>query len=304
MGEKRMVGRLLGRRRELVLKNKNYKKIRAARKALKNFLKAEYQAANFATNWGWFIFGLVIILITIIGLGFSANDGGAVGFISLWLSIWSFGCFALLEKVFIAFKEALSGSLAGIVRTIGLAVFSFPFVAGEVIGISILAEQIGYAATIGLALQGVLALAFYQWLQAPTHAGRKLMDEIEGFRLYLEVAEQPRLEALHPPKETLDLFERYLPYALALDVENAWCTRFESQIAAATAGPSEGRYRPRWYSGRSWDSGRSLTDLGKTLGQSLGAAAGAAATAPGSSSGSGGGGSSGGGGGGGGGSGW
>jgi uncharacterized membrane protein len=105
---------------------------------------------------------------------------------------------------------------------------------------------------------------------------------------------------LHPPEKTPELFERYLPYALALDCENEWNAKFAAVLAAAAAAGVAG---PAWYSGRHWDGGRSgsFTD---SIGRSLAASAAAAATAPGKSSGSRGGGFSGGGGGGGGGSGW
>jgi uncharacterized membrane protein len=132
------------------------------------------------------------------------------------------------------------------------------------------------------------------------------MDEIEGFRLYLGVAEEARLEALHPPEETPQTFEKFLPYALALDVENEWCERFARQAAEARqAGVSQSAYRPSWYRGGSFGPSN-LSGLGHALGQGLSGAASAASRPPGSRGGGGssGGGSSGGGGGGGGGSGW
>jgi hypothetical protein len=67
---------------------------------------------------------------------------------------------------------------------------------------------------------------FYELLKAPTRIGRLTLDEIEGFRLYLSVAEEDRLNLLHPPDETPELFEKFLPYAMALDVENQWGERF------------------------------------------------------------------------------
>ena len=148
---------------------------------------------------------------------------------------------------------------------------------------------------------GLLNVIFYQLLRAPTEMGQKLLDQIEGFRLYLSTAEEERLKVLHPPEKTPELFERYLPYALALDCENEWNAKFAAVLAAAAAAGAAG---PAWYSGRQWNAGRS-GGFTESLGRSLAASAAAASTAPGSSSsGSGGGGSSGGGGGGGGGSGW
>jgi uncharacterized membrane protein len=144
-------------------------------------------------------------------------------------------------------------------------------------------------------------VVFFFLLKRPTLAGRKLMDEIEGFRMYLGAAEEERLKFMHPPEKTPQLFEKLLPYAMALDVENEWNEKFTAVLAAASAG--ENSYRPRWYRGSSWQPGRGGS-FGKSLGAGLGTAVASSVSPPGSSSGSGGGGFSGGGGGGGGGGGW
>jgi uncharacterized membrane protein len=150
-------------------------------------------------------------------------------------------------------------------------------------------------------LAPIVGLAF-RWLQAPTVAGRKVMDQIEGFRMYLGVAEEDRLNALNPPEKTPELFERFLPYAVALDVENRWAERFAGVLAAAGAGAAVGS----WYAGNdNWTS--DPVAFADHLGGSLSQTIASASTPPGSSDGGGGssgGGSSGGGGGGGGGSGW
>jgi uncharacterized membrane protein len=168
-----------------------------------------------------------------------------------------------------------------------------------------LANARGWVDVVPAAAPYVLAsfvgLAF-RWLQAPTVAGRKVMDQIEGFRMYLGVAEEDRLNALNPPEKTPELFERFLPYAVALDVENRWAERFAGVLAAAGAGAAVGS----WYAGnQNWanDPVGFADHLGGSLSQTIASAS----TPPGSSDGGGGssgGGSSGGGGGGGGGSGW
>jgi len=142
---------------------------------------------------------------------------------------------------------------------------------------------------------------FYELMKAPTRLGRKLLDKVDGFRDYLVVAEKDELRFKHPPEKTPELFERYLPYALALDVEEVWGDKFSEVIARAQ---SDGSYRqPNWYHGSSWRS-HSVGSFASSLGSTLASTVSSSSTAPGSSSGSGGGGSSGGGGGGGGGGGW
>lgn len=142
---------------------------------------------------------------------------------------------------------------------------------------------------------------FFVWLlRAPTPAGRQVMDEIEGFRMYLGTAEQDRLDRMRSPQLTPEVFESFLPYAYALGVENAWCERFARELPRASG---DGGYQPGWYGGR-LGGASTLRHLGDDFSSSFSSAISSASTAPGSSSGSGGGGSSGGGGGGGGGGGW
>jgi len=129
------------------------------------------------------------------------------------------------------------------------------------------------------------------------------MDQIEGFRMYLETAEGELLNQLHPPELTPERFEKYLPYALALDVESAWSEKFSWALADAATGPGDNdhhRFHHSWYEGRNYDT----HNFAYHLSQSMDTAIASASTPPGSSGGGGGGGSSGGGGGGGGGGGW
>jgi uncharacterized membrane protein len=147
----------------------------------------------------------------------------------------------------------------------------------------------------------VVIVIFAILMKQPTGLGRKVLDELEGFREYLEIAEKDELNLRNPPEKTPALFERFLPFALALGVEQQWAERF-ARIFANLRGPDGTPYHPAWYQG-SW-SGFHSASATSTLASDLGGAISSSMSAPGSSSGGGGGGSSGGGGGGGGGGGW
>lgn len=157
-----------------------------------------------------------------------------------------------------------------------------------------------FGGVIAVSIVAMLGL-FYYLLKAPTLLGRKAMDHIDGFRLFLSLTEKDRLNFNHPPDVTPELFERYLPYAIALGVENEWGEQFESALKRASLDPDQG-YHPAWYHG----GGRFRpARFASGLSHGFGTAMSAASAAPSSSSSSGfSGGSSGGGGGGGGGGGW
>ncbi len=138
-------------------------------------------------------------------------------------------------------------------------------------------------------------------MKRPTIRGRQTLDEMLGFKDYLEVAEKDELNLRNPPEKTPQLFEAYLPYALALGVDQQWAEKFAAVFA--TIGESSNvPYQPSWYSG-TWNS-NTLSSTTSHLTSSLDGAISSSVTPPGSSSGGGGGGFSGGGGGGGGGGGW
>jgi len=116
------------------------------------------------------------------------------------------------------------------------------------------------------------------------------------------VAEKDRLDLLHPPALTPEVYERQLPYALALDVENQWSEQFARSLAQSGQMTAQRSYSPAWYSGPAFTGGSAFAS---GIASSLTGALTSAGSPPGSSSGGGGGGgSSGGGGGGGGGGGW
>ena len=157
-------------------------------------------------------------------------------------------------------------------------------------------------AAVSLVCLGMMNVSFFYLLRAPTPEGRKAMDQIEGFKLYLSVAEAGRLNMDKAPDMSQQLFERFLPYAIALGVEEPWTRAFQKWLAVVHPEADGTAYRPGWYSGGTFNT-RSL-DMA-TAGMVAGISASMAAAMPSqSSSGSSGGGSSGGGGGGGGGGGW
>ena len=161
-----------------------------------------------------------------------------------------------------------------------------------------------------LVMQGVLHGIMLAVLPAYTQVGQKFKEEVEGFKMFLSTAETERLKLIGtPPTRTPELYERYLPYAIALDAEEQWSRQFVpifKQLEAAGHPYQPGWYyagHPFMYNDLLWLS----SDFGRSLNNAVYSASKPIVSStmrPGSSSGSGGGGYSGGGGGGGGGGGW
>jgi uncharacterized membrane protein len=276
------------------------------RDSLSGTLDDEYDGSMFINNFRWFLLGLAL---SVFGLVLSAllmpsEEGEVMLFATIFSTVW-WGVILAVGWGAVRSLFAASSLWTRIRALMGVA-FLIPFVgAGIAVPTALmLVENLSQTVIWFVAGAAILAgfnLLFYWLLKAPTPSGRRILDKIEGFRMYMTTAEEERLKVLHPPEKTPELFERYMPYAMALDCENEWNDKFAAVLAAAAIGGASGVAVGHWYHGSGNFGSRDFSD---SLGSSMTSAISSSSVAPGSSSGSSGGGFSGGGGGGGGGSGW
>ncbi len=266
-------------------------------------LKREHAKVYFRHNtWHW-LGGLVVALAGI-AAALTLQFGDLEFLFMVAFGIIFIGGFTT-PAALIAYKlaplwaAALSGDTRNLAGTIFGSVFILPFFIPALGGVYLIFQEFGPLMALLVGLHIFLVVLFWFLMKAPTRLGRDLRDEIEGYRLYLSVAERDRLNMLTAePEMTLDLFEHHLPYAMALGVEEQWTRRFTENASAAVQQAAEsGR---RWY--RSTSSHRSFTSMAPALSSGLSRTLSSASTPPSKSSSSGGGSSGGGGGGGGGGS--
>ncbi len=297
-GEQALVDHLLGRDDQISFIQSNYPAVQGSRRLFKSALLNEHENKFFKDNYLWFVIGMVASIFVIA--------------ISLLLQMDEFAFPILIGLTIVATLGAYLGSMGlrrlwnwipgggskfwGIVFTIG---------AGAIMLVTLIAplgiNQIpAWVAYCGIAL-GILNVSFLHLMRAPTVHGKQIMDEVEGFKLYLSVAEADRMNMNDAPEVDSLTFEKLLPYAIGLGVEKPWSSAFASHLAKTKA-PSNS-YQPSWYSGRSnWNSSNFASSTSKIVSS---VSSGMSRASPPSSSGSsGGGGFSGGGGGGGGGGGW
>jgi uncharacterized membrane protein YgcG len=291
--------RLFGTEPSVAVTQANYKPLSNAKRALMEGLKQSYDGKLFIDNYAWSGLGLVLVIALLVGTGalvavtYDLNRAQALIFGTMMPLFPIVGGLSLIRKARQNEKGRTLQTVIGVILVVVFALLGRSLIATVAHG------PIDYVPVIAAYILVPLALFGFHWLQAPTVTGRAIMDRIEGFRQYLGVAEEDRLNALNPPDKTPELFERYLPYAIALDVEVVWATRFAAVLAAAGTSAAVAT----WYQGNQWanDPVAFSHELGSALAQTISAAS----SPPGSGGGgSGGGGSSGGGGGGGGGSGW
>lgn len=198
---------------------------------------------------------------------------------------------SLKAQVFKALEaKGLFGKNPSTVRALWMGVgFMFLFFSIYIIAIS------GVLSAVAVFLSAIIISVFGWFMPRITRAGAVVREEIGGFKLFLSVTETDRIKFHNAPETRPEQFERFLPAAVAFEVEDQWAKHFENLMVQP----------PSYFVGNT--AGWNAMDIMRTSSAFSSQASGSAFRAP-SSSGSGGsgfsGGGSGGGGGGGGGGSW
>ncbi len=293
----RVIYDFLAARRSVTVDTTNGPKINETRGKFVAAIEGENRQVYFRNNTVYVVVGVAFSALLLLGLvGFDMIDPVTL-------------VFAGVGAIFV-------GVLAGILR----GFWSTPLLGKVIIGIWAVifgGNLFGAAASflsdiqldvplIGSASIILINIIFAVLMRAPTVQGRQVMDQLDGFKMYMNTAEKNRLNMTSEPPMTVERFERILPFAIALGVEKPWSEHFEGELARNAVSDARDGYSPGFYSGRNWSSSSgSFANTVSSVASGMSAAM--IAAQPSSSSGSGfsgGGGGGSGGGGGGGGGGW
>ena len=117
--------------------------------------------------------------------------------------------------------------LAGVLFTVA------PFILAQVLGVASLLESPGLLVAAGI----IAVLIIFLFARIMTAKSRKGVDtkvEILGFQEFVNRVDADRLKRMPP-----DTFEKFLPYAMALGIENRWAKAFQGIV----------QNPPNWYVG-------------------------------------------------------
>lgn len=205
----------------------------SANNHLQYYLKGSWNLENyFSDNRGYAIAGAILSII--LSLVYIAITG--TGIYAIILLIMSPFVAISMSLISSAVKRAKTGSLPmgrlvlGVLLSIPVFIGAFLF----------LYMEENSATSVFFLLLLPLWIAYFYLIKAPTELGVVTKAELEGFRMYMKTAEENRLNLLTSPDKTPEVFEKFLPYAIALNVENEWATKFDHILRYVN-------YQPNWY---------------------------------------------------------
>lgn len=242
LDEIRLAAQLFANHESITLAMENSKLLAAARQAHKSSLERQVGRLFVRSNTSYLLVGLALTFLALASIWLTTP-----AFIPPTGSLFSFSLFLL--GGYLTLAPLLHGPsfdpshpwlrLLGKTSLIFLFLFSLPLVFTLLTVLLKFAVVISLPAVFLFAATVALNPLFTRLLKAPTLAGRRLLDEIEGFKLFLSVAEKERLGLQGPPQEMASQFEKFFPYALALEVEDKWSGQFAQALALTQVGPGE-----------------------------------------------------------------
>jgi hypothetical protein len=102
---------------------------------------------------------------------------------------------------------------------------------GAVIYFAALPQSHGFV--LALFLSVVLNSIFFFIMRAPTPRGLIMLQQLAGFREFLLRVEQDPLDRVNTPEQRAELMNRFLPYAIALNVREGWGDKMASAFSDA-----------------------------------------------------------------------
>jgi hypothetical protein len=203
--------------------------------AIQQELRQQLGGKYFARHTGWILPGVLATFVVALVLAATVPARGTVGV--LFFTVWILFCGLSLGWMI---EVSLASSLINATRAQGgwrllpgLAAIS---VFLTVIGYMLKQMATGVSPWFALMTVGFLLvnLGWWPWLKSTTAEGRRVLDHIAGFKLFLQKVEQDRLDRLNPADAMPEALEQYLAYAIALEVKEAWGDHLAQTFLIAT----------------------------------------------------------------------
>ncbi|PTW62213.1 putative membrane protein DUF2207 [Breoghania corrubedonensis] len=259
--------------RPLTLSKKNGARVQTLGSRFRAAIAAENRNRFFKANVAHWLPGLglsilAVLLIVVFG-DLAEPDLVFLAIVTIVVTVLT------ITVVRIGIDVIRNRSVAGALQFILIGAMVVIFMSGVGAQIFSIAFTMGGTPLVIVAIVALLCVnvLFYYLMSAPTAHGRAMMDQLEGLKLYLSVAERERLNMNEVPEMSPTRFETLLPYAVALKVEKPWSEAFQNWLtSAAAATTASAAYSPLWYHGHSFAPetfGATMTNTVNAMSQSF-----------------------------------
>jgi hypothetical protein len=201
--------------------------IKAHIDALQDAFRKNLQGVYFRQNFIFAGLGMAATLVWGLSVAATLEESSSM-FITFWLFFFTSVASLVIGGVWTS-KPARSTMKQRITRAVlPILFFGFP---GAIIYGAALPSAHGFV--LGLLLSVLLNSIFFVIMRAPTSRGLMVLQQLAGFREFLVRVEQDRLDRVNTPEQRAELMNRFLPYAIAMNVREGWGDKMASAFSDA-----------------------------------------------------------------------
>lgn len=203
-------------------------------------LNKQFAGKYFTRHAGIIVVGVLLTFASALALAAVARgrDTSEAIFFTIWFLFCGLMLGMMIELTFISAWKTAARAGTGWVRllpgTAAIAVFG----ALMIFLLTKLAADVSLSFALMLVAILLVNLGWGPRLKRKTILGRQTADQIEGFRQFLQQVERDRLDRINPADQSLDKSlsdqDRFLSYAIALEVKEAWGDHLAETFSATT----------------------------------------------------------------------
>jgi Predicted membrane protein (DUF2207) len=199
-------------------------------------LTKELGSKYFTRHSGIILLGVLFTLLFSLPLAATARGRDAFGavFLTFWILFCGLMIGLMIEISFAsAWKTAVRAGMGWVKLLPGTAAIAV-FVGVIAFLLTKLTSGVSLSFSLMLVAFLLINLAWGPRLKRKTALGRQASDQIDGFRQFLQKVDQDQLNRLNPEVNAPQDLDRFLPYAIALEVKEAWGDHLSQTFLAST----------------------------------------------------------------------
>ena len=199
-------------------------------------LNKQLSGKYFTRHSGTIALGILMTLFfaSILAATAKGRDTTGAYMLTFWILFVGLTIGMMIEVAFLSAWKTVVRARRGWIKmfpgTMAVAVFS-----GIIVFLlKKLAEGVSLSYSVMLVAFLLINLGWAPLLKRKTQLGQQVSDQIAGFRQFLEKVEQDKLNRFGGPGDAPQNLETLLPFAIALEVKEAWGDRLAQAFLATT----------------------------------------------------------------------
>jgi hypothetical protein len=190
----------------------------------------------FTRHTGIIALGVLFTFVSALSLAITARgrDTSAAVFTTLWVLFIGLTLGMMIEFSFASTWKTAVRAGTGWIKLLPAAAAVSIFGAAIAFLLKNLASGVSLSFSLMLVAFLLINLGWGPRMRRKSPLGRQVSDQIAGFRHFLEKVDQDKLDRLNPSANAPQDLDRFLPYAIALEVKEAWGDHLSQTFLAST----------------------------------------------------------------------